>query len=164
MYYFHLSSHTLNQHGINAVKYLRQRLSLPNALSLGIIPLNTACQSILQLRYKTVADQSLQWRSALNQVLCYWQQKLRREEWGLVSVVCIDISVIPSNLEKSLQIYTSATENQNLAHCLSKIHQVNISSLQRGREKGNERENKDFVSNAFCSIKDKKEYPINTPL
>lgn len=82
----------------------------------------------------------------------------------MVAVVCRDISVILSNLEKSLQIYTNATANQNLAHCLSKIHQVNISSLQRGREKGNERENKDFVSNAFCSIKDKKEYPINTPL
>lgn len=25
------------------------------------------------------------------------------------------------------------------------------------------RENKDFVSNAFSSIRDKKEYPINTP-
>ena len=31
-------------------------------------------------------------------------------------------------------------------------------------EKGNEKENKDFVSNAFWSIKDKKEYLINTPL
>lgn len=89
---------------------------------------------------------------------------MEKEEWVLISVMCIEISVILFHLEKSLQIYTSATENQNLAHCLSKIHQVNISSLQRGREKGNERENKDFVSNAFCSIKDKKEYPINTPL
>lgn len=142
------------------MEHLRQRPSLPSALSSGITPLNPAWLSSDTRQ----AEQSLQRHSALNQVLCYWQQKLRREEWALVSVVCIDISVILFNLEKSLQIYTSATENQNLAHCLSKIHQVNISSLQRGREKGNERENKDFVSNAFCSIKDKKEYPINTPL
>lgn len=164
MHCFHLSSRTLNQHGINAAKHLRLRPSLPSALSLGIIPVNSACQWIVQLRHRTGAALSLQRHSALNQVLCHWQHKLRKEEWGLVSLVCIDIPVIPANLQKSLQIYTSATENQNLAHCLSKIHQVNISSLQRGREKGNERENKDFVSNAFCSIKDKKEYPINTPL
>lgn len=30
-------------------------------------------------------------------------------------------------------------------------------------ENETERENKDFVSNAFSSVRDKKEYPINTP-
>lgn len=92
------------------------------------------------------------------------KKKKEKEEWVLVLVGRTEIQIILFNLKKSLQICTSTTENKNLAHCLSKIHKVNISSLQRGREKRNERENKDFVSNAFCSIKDKKEYPINTPL
>lgn len=34
---------------------------------------------------------------------------------------------------------------------------------ERKAEKLSGRENKDFVSNAFSSIRDKKEYPINTP-